>query len=50
MHVRGKSMEIRAVYPSGEKEVLLRVPRYDFNWQLVYEPAIRKRLPAGTQS
>jgi hypothetical protein len=45
MHVRGKSMEIRAVYPSGEKEVLLRVPQYDFNWQLVYEPAIRKRLP-----
>ena len=26
MHLRGKSMEFRATYPSGETEVLLRVP------------------------
>ena len=26
----------RIVYPTGESEVLLRVPRYDFNWQLSY--------------
>jgi len=37
MHVRGKSFEYRLVQPSGEKEVLLRVPRYDFNWQLSYK-------------
>ena len=49
MHLRGKSMEMRLVYPNGEKDTLLRVPRYDFNWQLAYQPATRKRLPAGTR-
>jgi hypothetical protein len=49
MHLRGKAMEMRAIYPSGEKEILLRVPRYDFNWQMRYEPAVRKLLPAGTR-
>ena len=49
MHVRGKAMEMRAVYPTGEREVLLRVPRYDFNWQLRYEPLERKALPRGTR-
>ena len=36
MHYRGKSFEYRIVYPTGEKEVLMRVPAYDFNWQLIY--------------
>jgi hypothetical protein len=49
MHLRGKSFEMRAVYPSGETEVLLNVPRYDFNWQLIYRPAKQKFLPAGTK-
>jgi hypothetical protein len=49
MHVRGKSFEMRAVYPTGEKEVLLRVPRYDFNWQLGYGLAKPKLLPKGTR-
>jgi hypothetical protein len=49
MHLRGKSFEYRAVYPSGESEVLLRVPRYDFNWQLFYYVAGDKILPKGTR-
>jgi hypothetical protein len=49
MHLRGKSMEYRAVYPDGKSELLMRVPRYDFNWQLVYELAEPKRLPRGTR-
>ena len=36
MHLRGKSFEYRVVHPGGAAEVLLRVPRYDFNWQLNY--------------
>ncbi|MGD9646909.1 MAG: hypothetical protein AB7U73_14445, partial [Pirellulales bacterium] len=32
----------------GTREILLDVPRYDFNWQLRYELAEPKRLPAGT--
>lgn len=49
MHLRGKSFEYRAVYPSGEKELLLRVPKYDFNWQLFYYVAGEKILPKGTR-
>jgi peroxiredoxin len=36
MHLRGKSFELRAVRGSDE-EILLNVPRYDFNWQHTYE-------------
>jgi hypothetical protein len=49
MHVRGKAFEIRAVYPTGESEVLLKVPRYDFNWQLAYRLETPKKLPKGTR-
>ena len=48
MHFRGKSFEYRVTYPSGEKETLLDVPHYDFNWQLTYELAKPKLLPKGT--
>ena len=47
-HVRGKSFRMEVDYPSGEHEVLLDVPRYDFNWQLWYELAEPKRLPKGS--
>jgi peroxiredoxin len=36
MHVRGKSFQA-AVRKGGKIELLLDVPRYDFNWQHVYE-------------
>ena len=49
MHLRGKDFEFRAVYPSGETEVLLRVPHYDFSWQLWYVLDQPKTLPAGTK-
>jgi hypothetical protein len=48
MHLRGKDFEYRLVYPTGEKEVLLRVPKYDFSWQLWYTFDKPKVLPAGT--
>jgi len=48
MHVRGKSFEYRATYPSGETETLLTVPKYDFNWQLTYYLTQPKLLPKGT--
>lgn len=49
MHLRGKSVQYRAVYPTGESQILLDVPRYSFNWQLSYylkEPLL---LPKGTR-
>lgn len=36
MHVRGKDFEYKLVYPDGTSKILLKVPRYDFNWQLTY--------------
>ncbi|MEX2316714.1 MAG: redoxin domain-containing protein, partial [Pirellulales bacterium] len=49
MHLRGKSFRYEAFYPDGTSEILLDVPRYDFNWQITYELAEAKRLPAGTK-
>lgn len=49
MHLRGKSADIRAVYPDGRIEELLRVPKYDFSWQTTYEPASELFCPGGTR-
>lgn len=48
MHLRGSWMKYEALYPDGTREILLSVPRYDFNWQTTYEYATPKRVPAGT--
>ena len=49
MHLRGKSFSFEALGPGGAAEMLLDVPRYDFNWQTSYCYAEPKRLPAGTR-
>jgi len=49
MHVRGKDMIYTAKYPDGRTEVLLSVPRYDFNWQITYQLKEAKRMPKGTE-
>ena len=49
MHLRGKDFEFRLLVPSGETQTILRVPRYDFNWQLWYTPASEIVLPKGTK-
>jgi len=49
MHLRGKAFEYVAKYPSGETETLLKVPAYDFNWQLSYQLAKPLLLPKGTE-
>jgi len=33
--------------PDGQKETLLNVPRYDFNWQLGYQLETPRHVPAG---
>lgn len=48
MHFRGAAFKYVAFYPDGDREVLLNVPRYDFNWQLRYVLERAKKLPAGT--
>jgi peroxiredoxin len=49
MHLRGKDFTYRVVYPDGRRDMLLSVPRYDFNWQSNYRLARPLRLPAGTR-
>jgi len=48
MHLRGRSFRFVAQYPDGASEVLLDVPRYDFNWQLTYQLKDPRLLPKGT--
>jgi hypothetical protein len=48
MHLRGKAFRFEAVYPNMKREVLLDVPRYEFEWQNVYVLAEPKLMPEGT--
>lgn len=49
MHLRGKSFKYVAEYPDGTSEVLLDVPRWDFNWQISYYLKEPKHVPRGTK-
>ncbi|HYL36295.1 MAG TPA: thiol-disulfide isomerase [Bryobacteraceae bacterium] len=49
MHLRGKSFEYSVVYPDGRSEVVLRVPQYDFFWQLDYQLAKPLTIPPGAK-
>lgn len=48
MHMRGQWFKFEALYPNGDKELLLSVPEYDFKWQHTYRLTTPKRMPAGT--
>ncbi len=48
-HLRGKSWEYRMIYPDGRSEVILSVPKYDFNWQTYYMFAKPLAAPKGTR-
>jgi peroxiredoxin len=49
MHVRGKDFLYEAIYPAGKKEILLSVPRFNFNWQSIYRPLKPLEMPKGTK-
>lgn len=49
MHLRGHDMKYVVVYPDGQEETLMSVPKFDFNWQLSYENSEPVRLPAGSK-
>ena len=49
MHLRGKDMKFILTYPDGRAELVLDVPKYDFNWQLYYELATPLKIPAGSK-
>jgi hypothetical protein len=49
MHVRGKGFTYTVVYPDGKSRVILSVPKYDFNWQLLYRMKEPLLLPKGSR-
>ncbi len=49
MHLRGKSLKWIVTWPDGRDEVILNVPRFDFNWQFQYQLAEPIHLPAGSK-
>lgn len=49
MHLRGRDMTFYARRPGEDREVLLTLPNYNFDWQLAYKyPTGKFTLPAGT--
>ncbi len=49
MHLRGKSFRYEAIFPDGQREILLDVPHYNFNWQLSYILKEPRLIPKGTR-
>ena len=49
MHLRGKAFEYMLIHPDGTPEELLRVPHYDFYWQLYYRLAAPLLLRKGSR-
>jgi hypothetical protein len=48
MHLRGKDMTFRLVYPNGREETVLSA-KFNFNWQMGYEVEEPIKVPAGTK-
>lgn len=48
-HLRGRAAKFTAHYADGREEILLSVPKYDFNWQPLYVLNPPKLIPAGTR-
>jgi hypothetical protein len=49
LHVRGKAMRYDLILPNGERETLLDVPKYNYNWQWQYYPTEPIDAPAGSK-
>ncbi len=49
MHLRGKDMKYDVIYPDGKQETLLWVPKFSFNWQMMYYLKKPVTLPKGTK-
>ncbi|HEY3950416.1 hypothetical protein [Phenylobacterium sp.] len=48
-HVRGGSTQVSVIYPNGKQEMLLALPRYNFNWQYEYFLKTPLKVPAGSK-
>src|SRR5262249_10495613 len=48
MHLRGKDMTFRLIYPNGREETVLSA-KFNFHWQLGYELEKPIKVPKGTR-
>jgi hypothetical protein len=50
MHMRGKAMQLEAIYPDGRKELLSLVDNFQWNWHnnYIYDEDAAPLLPKGT--
>ena len=46
--LNGVCNNVQVICPNGQREMLLNVPNYDFNWQTEYTLSEPKLLPEGT--
>ena len=49
MHVRGKAFRYETMSREGSREILIDVPKFDFNWQTSYRLTEPLKLAAGTR-
>ena len=49
MHYRGKDAHFEIQRPGRSPEMVLFVPKYDFNWQLKYQLQDPVFVPKGTR-
>jgi hypothetical protein len=49
MHWLGKDFLLTALLPDGTRRTLIRIDRWDFDWQDTYDLAEPLPLPKGTQ-
>lgn len=48
-HYRGWAVELKQKNPDGSEQMLLSLPKYDFNWQRDYDPVEPIHIKAGTK-
>jgi hypothetical protein len=48
-HYRGQSSTLTLIHPDGTEEMVLSLPKYDFNWQRLYEFAEPVLVEAGSK-
>ena len=50
MHLRGKAMQVTALFPTGQQQVISYVNNFDFNWMTsyLYADDVAPLLPKGT--
>ena len=48
-HYRGYASDLKIRYPDGTEDMLISLPKYDFNWQRGYELAEPLTVPAGSK-